>query len=259
MLTDDFFIPLPADEQTVAEGKRIVFSVQIPPLPLPVSASTPGDILHTQGTLENVSHLDTTLQRVAWVQIMFPADVLNSERWSGVSVIADGPEKGLALYESYEVFNGALASTVQALYGDDLQESFEAQATAHACIIAPVPWCHYKFCTNPATCCLSPRACAGRGVCIQETASPGISSDSSSALFETGSVSTSHILRFMGIQIHDWSYFVKEDMCYLLPKCIIENIVVILPPTRLHVTWRGNCARLHTASRVHGHNLHRSN
>jgi hypothetical protein len=129
-LCNDFFIPLPADQQVVAENKRIILSVQIPPLPLPVNASTPPNLLHTQGTLENVSHLDTTLMRVAWVQIMFPSAVLNSERWSGVSVIKDGPEKGLSLYETYEVFNGALASTVQALYGSDLQDSFEAQATA---------------------------------------------------------------------------------------------------------------------------------
>lgn len=124
--TDAFFAPLPADEQTAVENKRLIFHVQIPPLPQPVDASTPPNALHSQSSIENVTHVQHGLYRVAWKQIMFPDVVLESERWSALSVL----EGGGTLYESREVYLGTLATTLQTLYGVGLQEAFEAQAQA---------------------------------------------------------------------------------------------------------------------------------
>ncbi|TFK50838.1 hypothetical protein OE88DRAFT_1659940 [Heliocybe sulcata] len=130
VLTDDAFIPLPASEQTVAENIRAVFQVQIPPLPLPVSASTPSDPLHAQISFENITHLEPDLYRVAWKQIALPDAVLSAERWSAVSVIAVGPDANKTLYESREAYSGALAPELQVLYEQGLQEAFDAQAVA---------------------------------------------------------------------------------------------------------------------------------
>jgi hypothetical protein len=127
VLTDAAFVPLPTDEQTVAENKRAIFVVQIPPLAGPISAGTP---LDTQVSLENVTHLEPALRRVAWAYAAVPALAISAERWSAVSVIADGPQAGLALYESREVYAGALAPAVEALYGTGLQEAYDAQAAA---------------------------------------------------------------------------------------------------------------------------------
>jgi hypothetical protein len=130
VLTDAAFVPLPTDEQTVAENKRAIFVVQIPPLAGPISAGTPPDPLNTQVSLENVTHLEPALRRVAWAYAAVPALAISAERWSAVSVIADGPQAGLALYESREVYAGALAPAVEALYGTGLQEAYDAQAAA---------------------------------------------------------------------------------------------------------------------------------
>ncbi|OCL11808.1 hypothetical protein AOQ84DRAFT_335308 [Glonium stellatum] len=125
VVTDELFIPLPESEQMPIENKRLIFRVQIPPLPLPVSASTPDNPLHTQYSLENITHVQPELGRLAW-KYLAPEAALSSERWTAVSTAADGK----ALYESREVFNGALAATIEVLYGTGLQEAFEAQATA---------------------------------------------------------------------------------------------------------------------------------
>jgi hypothetical protein len=130
VLADAAFVPLPADEQTVAENKRAIFVVQIPPLAGPISAGTPPDPLNTQVSLENVTHLEPAARRVAWAYAAVPALAISAERWSAVSVIADGPQAGLALYESREVYAGALAPAVEALYGTGLQEAYDAQAAA---------------------------------------------------------------------------------------------------------------------------------
>ncbi|EPQ53612.1 hypothetical protein GLOTRDRAFT_13603, partial [Gloeophyllum trabeum ATCC 11539] len=57
VLTDEAFIPLPASEQTFAANRHVIFQVQIPPLPLPVSASTPANLLHSQVSFENITAL----------------------------------------------------------------------------------------------------------------------------------------------------------------------------------------------------------
>jgi hypothetical protein len=49
--------------------------------------------------------------------------VLAAERWQAISDLGNGK----VLYESREVFSGALASTLKALYGNSLQEAFDAQ------------------------------------------------------------------------------------------------------------------------------------
>lgn len=124
-MTDDLFVPLPESEQIPTENKRLIFRVQIPPLPLPVSSSTPDNPLHTQISIENITHVQPELGRLAW-KYLAPEIALSSERWTAVSAATNGK----ALYESREVYDGALATTVEALYGIGLQEAFEAQATA---------------------------------------------------------------------------------------------------------------------------------
>ena len=56
------------------------------------------------------------LGRLAW-KYLAPEVALSSERWTAVSAATNGK----SLYESREVYDGALATTVKA---------FEAQATA---------------------------------------------------------------------------------------------------------------------------------
>lgn len=126
IVTDEFFVPLPADQQRPVENKRLVFQVQIPPLPLPVDASTPPNPMHNQSGFENVTHVQHVLYRVAWRQIGLPTDQLESERWSALSKVKGGK----TVYESREVFHGSLALTLKEQYGKGLQEGFEAQAQA---------------------------------------------------------------------------------------------------------------------------------
>ena len=112
------------------ENKRVIFQTQIPPLPLPVTNSTPADPLHWQISFENITHVDEVLGRAAWRQLDFPRVALDSERWSAVSNITDGPDAGKVLYESRMVYAGALAPVLQVLYETALQEAFDAQAVA---------------------------------------------------------------------------------------------------------------------------------
>jgi hypothetical protein len=129
VLCNELLVPYPPSEQVVAENKRVIFNVQIPPLPAPVDASTPPNPLNAQVAVDNITHVEPALMRAAW-KATTPDKVLESERWSGVSVIRDGPEAGMTLYESYEVYKGTLAIIVQALYEEGLKEAFGAQATA---------------------------------------------------------------------------------------------------------------------------------
>ncbi|KAF2192752.1 hypothetical protein K469DRAFT_717340 [Zopfia rhizophila CBS 207.26] len=110
-------------EQRPVENRRAVFRVQIPPLPLPVTASTPENPLHTQIAFENITHIQPDLGRLAWKYISLP-QALDSERWQAISSIGNGR----VLYESREVFSGALAPTLRDTLGEGLQEAFEAQA-----------------------------------------------------------------------------------------------------------------------------------
>lgn len=126
IVANALFIPVP--DQTPRENLRLILSVQIPPLPLPVSATTPPNPLNAQMSLENITHVQPEIYRVAWVQAMFPTDILSAERWSALSVV-ETSNGNRTLYESREVYDGSLASTLEALYGQGLQEAFEAQAS----------------------------------------------------------------------------------------------------------------------------------
>ncbi|KAF2255047.1 hypothetical protein BU26DRAFT_150104 [Trematosphaeria pertusa] len=110
-------------EQRPVENDRLFFRVQIPPLPLPVDEDTPDNPLHTQFAYENVTHVQPDLGRLAWAY-QSPEILLEAERWQALSDIGGGK----VLYESREVYHGALASTLEALYGEGLQEAFEGQA-----------------------------------------------------------------------------------------------------------------------------------
>jgi hypothetical protein len=107
----------------VVEGTYATFSVQIPPLPLPVSASTPDVWLNTQSSKENITHVQPDIYRVAWKAMLFPDYIMSSERWTGISQAPNG----MAVYESREVFYGPAATLLKAVYEKSLKESFEAQ------------------------------------------------------------------------------------------------------------------------------------
>ena len=133
-LANEFFIPAPAANRTLAaleaagsslENKRVIFHVQIPPLPLPVNASTPPNILQSQISFENITTLDPSQHLMAWKQLMFPEAVLSTVRWSALSTVG-----GQTLYESRIDIGGALSGTLKALFGKGLQESFDAQGVA---------------------------------------------------------------------------------------------------------------------------------
>ena len=62
------------------------------------------------------------LGRLAW---RYQPDLaLDAERWQAISDLGGGK----VLYESREVYSGALAYVVKASMGEGLQEGFEAQA-----------------------------------------------------------------------------------------------------------------------------------
>lgn len=109
-------------EQRPIENSRLFFRVQIPPLELPVNRDTPDDPLHTQVTYENVTHVQPELRRLAWKY--HPDTLLDAERWQALSDFGTGT----ILYESREVYAGALAETLKSLMGEGLQKSFEGQA-----------------------------------------------------------------------------------------------------------------------------------
>ncbi|KAF2275837.1 uncharacterized protein EI97DRAFT_450658 [Westerdykella ornata] len=104
------------------EGANLYMRVQIPPLPLPVDASTPDNPLHTQITLENITHVQPERLRLAWKHVL-PDAVLDAERWQGISDLGNGK----VLYESREVYRGAGAIAIKALFAEGLQQAFDAQ------------------------------------------------------------------------------------------------------------------------------------
>ncbi|KZV71642.1 hypothetical protein PENSPDRAFT_605533 [Peniophora sp. CONT] len=120
---DEFFIPL--DNQTAFEGARIIINAQIPALTPPVNRSSPSNPLHTQISFENVTHLQPDLHRVAWKQIDIPDIAVNATRWTAISTVDN-----MTLYESAEVYGGGLAGFVETLFGESLQEAFDAQGVA---------------------------------------------------------------------------------------------------------------------------------
>jgi hypothetical protein len=124
-LTNSLFMALsPQEQRSPKEGSRIIFRVQIPPLPIPVNASTPDNPWNTQYSLENVTYVQPEKYRIAW-KFLFIDSMLESERWSAFST-----QNGKAVYESRDVFHGALAGLLQSIYGSDLQKAFEAQGQA---------------------------------------------------------------------------------------------------------------------------------
>ncbi|KAI0094274.1 hypothetical protein BDY19DRAFT_988135 [Irpex rosettiformis] len=133
-LANEFFIPVPVVNRTLAaieaagsslENKRVIFGVQIPPLPLPVNASTPSNLLHSQTSFENITAMEPDQHRMAWKQLMFPEAILATERWSALSSVG-----GQTLYESRIGIGGALSGILKGLFGEGLQESFDAQGVA---------------------------------------------------------------------------------------------------------------------------------
>ena len=110
-------------QQRPVENRRLFLRAQIPPLPLPVSAFTPDNVLHTQFAYENITHVQPELGRLAWEYAASPGELLAAERWQAVSDLGSGK----VLYESREVFSGALAVVLRDLLGEDLQKGFDAQ------------------------------------------------------------------------------------------------------------------------------------
>ncbi|KAF9482200.1 hypothetical protein BDN70DRAFT_875291 [Pholiota conissans] len=113
-------------DQTPHENLRLIIAAQIPPLPTPVDASTPPNLLHAQLSFENITAVDTAQHRVAWKEIMIPAPLLSAERWQALSVV-NGNQ---TFYEAREVFGGPVGYVVDALFAQGLQAGFDAQAEA---------------------------------------------------------------------------------------------------------------------------------
>lgn len=110
-------------EQRPVENRLLVLRVQIPPLPFPVTSSTPDNPLNTQFAFENITHVDPSRGRLAWAYVT-DKSLLDAERWQAISDVGNGR----ILYESREVFSGALAPILMTTMGESLQKSFEAQA-----------------------------------------------------------------------------------------------------------------------------------
>lgn len=106
------------------EDRRLFFRTQIPPLPLPVTKDTADVELHTQYSYENVTHVQPKRGRLAWE--FATGSSLYGERWSAVSNLGHGK----VLYESREVFDGPLATTLKAQLEGGLQAGFDAQGQA---------------------------------------------------------------------------------------------------------------------------------
>ena len=112
--------------QYPVEGKDLFFRVQIPPLPLPVNRYTPDNLLATQFSYENITHVQPELNRLAWANTVPPRTLIQAERWQALSDLGHG----MILYESREVYNGPLAETLKLTLGDNLQKSFVSQGEA---------------------------------------------------------------------------------------------------------------------------------
>lgn len=123
IVTDSLYIPLPS--QTPQENLRLVITVQIPPLQPPVTSSTPPNPLNIQMSHENITTIDYVINRFAWQSTVPSPLLLNSTRWSALSVVGGG-----TYFESREVYYGPLAETVKELYGVGLQEGFVAEGVA---------------------------------------------------------------------------------------------------------------------------------
>jgi hypothetical protein len=112
--------------QYPVEGKDLFFSVQIPPLPLPVNRYTPDNLLATQVAYDKVTHVQPKLGRLAWANTYPPPTLIQAERWQALSDLGHG----MILYESREVYHGPLAETLKNTLGENLQKSFVSQGEA---------------------------------------------------------------------------------------------------------------------------------
>ncbi|KAJ8090397.1 hypothetical protein PM082_018993 [Marasmius tenuissimus] len=128
VITDGWGVPL--EDQTPQEGRYLAIKSHIPPLEGPVNASTPSNPFQVQFAKEQVTHINTPQQyQAAWRYVSAPEWAVDAERWTAVSEVTS--DSGTStFYESQEVYDGAFASTVKALYGEGLQKGFEAQAAA---------------------------------------------------------------------------------------------------------------------------------
>ncbi|KAF9029093.1 hypothetical protein BDZ89DRAFT_1065617 [Hymenopellis radicata] len=120
VVTNEFYIPL--DDQTPQENLGLIINTQIPPLPAPVNASTPANLLNAHTTFERIHHLDLENYRIAWGLAGVPDSIIGGDRWSALSSFVDDDGKTKTFYESREIYIGFLAST--------LNEAFGAQAEA---------------------------------------------------------------------------------------------------------------------------------
>jgi len=123
VVADSAFIPL--TDQTPHENLRLIIEAQIPPLPSPVDANTPPNLLHSQVSFENITTIDLVNHRAAWRQIMIPTPLLGAERWQALSTY-----EGKTYYEAKENFYGPLGYVLDAVFADGLEEGFNAQAEA---------------------------------------------------------------------------------------------------------------------------------
>lgn len=119
-------VPLvPAEQQYPVVGKNLYLRTQIPPLPLPVDEKTPDNPFSIQLAYEEIVVADKKKGRLAWKYIA--EAFLQATRWQAVSEIEDEEGRTVVLYESREIFAGALSGVLQASMGKGLQESFDAQ------------------------------------------------------------------------------------------------------------------------------------
>ena len=128
VVTSEFLVP--TSSQPPVEGHRLIIWSQIPPLAPPVNANSFANPLNTRITIENITHVQPDLGRVAWKLFGSPDAILSAERWSAVSAFQDEDGIEWAFYESREVFSGGLAALVGTLQGEGLQQGFDAQAQA---------------------------------------------------------------------------------------------------------------------------------
>lgn len=96
----------------------MVIQTQTPP---PMYASTSSNPLNNHTSYENITTVDYVKNRFAWQSLVPDPTLLNSTRWSALSVVGDG-----SYYKSREVYSGPLATTVEALYATGLSGGFVA-------------------------------------------------------------------------------------------------------------------------------------
>jgi len=113
---------IPEADQTPAPGKYLHMRCHIPPTMDDGAGARRG---RQQTPLEKITVVDDEHHRVCWVNIDYPQWLLYGERWQALSI-----SDGKTVYETREVFSGALAYFVQWFLGASLRKSFTAMADA---------------------------------------------------------------------------------------------------------------------------------